>query len=936
MDAEADAVAAREKEKREKTEEYYHDKVAEAQKEAAHWQEKYEEAEAAKRKLAEDAQKRDREFGSLSTQLQQAEAKAEQKTADHEAANEAVEGHLADIRAMKKQVADTLSDLRDREEEKRKLQGENDDLEAKRVMLNTEIDDLRKAHEDNSAVSQQSFEARDALVALNEQFEEMFKDLGENLSLNDYIDHVRVLQQRTRLRRDDSQASLASDPGEPEAGQSSRRSKRQISTNSMADELKGTEGGSEAGEGEFGEQDDTLTNGGNFGQLQPSHFDEAFTGNNDAALGQPQMPSGGDGWDEWQLQQTQIGGGMLDDPADSAFNTFLDNPLNGMITPWVVTHDDEPQSVRNDAVPGHVEKVGQDPWLDEWQHKRTQTPAAWVAAKAPPPPGQPLPVRPAMQDAGTSPATPPPQSSPVQQTLGFSGVIPGPNTAPIAPQPTPPVPATAAASAAPASSQDEVKQLKIQLGSMKLNLDNKEKARTKAFNISVEKQREITQLQDTIQELQNGAPAPAAQSAGDTDDPAMAKQLKDQLGSVKLDLENKETARARAFIMYVESVKEITKLREDLLKLQNAGDSDEVKALRETVRTLQATPVPPQNAGGNSTDVETVRSENEELRRKNEELQKKVEEFEQETSADLEKERLENEKKIMKIKDDNGKELQGLRNDLEAKMKAQPSDYSAESETLRAEKEELSSEIEELEQTAEKVKDRLKTQGTELKTQGTEIKTLRGEKEELRRKHEELQRTAEKLKDEGKTQGTEIETLRGEKEEQRREHEELQRTAERQAEAQKNAEYEIRGMKTAGARWKTTLENRDRSIEEKDETIRTLKNDDTRTRTRTISELRGQLRAAGPPRKPTRSHSTQTEPRPLTLPELFNALPWWLQILLALLMALLAMAFAHVLRMEYVWRAANDTTHEQVLRTGRYVWLSMIEEWAQVDTTLLG
>ncbi|KAK5123809.1 hypothetical protein LTR85_002445 [Meristemomyces frigidus] len=445
----AEARLAKQKNEFDDVKKDWYDRVSKAEEEAEEATKKLKKAEEEKTKLKNQAEGHAAEVKSLSKQLDGLKREKEQKLKQKHAKVGEAKDHDEHIKALQDELANALSDLQDEQAESKKLREQNDEYEAKRSGLHQEIDDLTKARDDAIGASKENNEAREMLVEINAQFEQMFENLGEGLSMNDYIDHVRSLQHNSRLRRDDSRASMASDFGEPQAGRSGRPSNRQVSSASMAEELQGAESGNDTDD-DVEDQDPTMNGGHLFASLQIKHdgpqsdgnpvlfnsFDDISTLFGDPAHEQTLYPDGDD------LNAGLLGTGTTVDAGTS---------VQGMIKPWNVTHGDEGQSVRNPALPGQVDKFGEDEFFGEWEHKSTQTPSANAAASA----------------------------VPQSQKLSFSGIMQGVSTAPIAPvAPVTPQPQPQPAAPAPVQSDtDTVKQLRTQIGTMKMLLEQRDKNR---------------------------------------------------------------------------------------------------------------------------------------------------------------------------------------------------------------------------------------------------------------------------------------------------------------------------------------------------------------------------------------------------------------------------------------------------------------------------
>lgn len=103
--------------------------------------------------------------------------------------------------------------------------------------------------------------------------------------------------------------------------------------------------------------------------------------------------------------------------------------------------------------------------------------------------------------------------------------------------------------------------------------------------------------------------------------------------------------------------------------------------------------------------------------------------------------------------------------------------------------------------------------------------------------------------------------------------------------------------------------------------------------TQTLAPKKPQAPPQLPPRVMTRTVTVDKVPQ--SLPELFKALPWWLQLVLGLLLAALVGWTMQVAQERHFWLSANDQGHEQLVRltdaSSRYGWLLGLEELMGVD-----
>ncbi|KAK4544735.1 hypothetical protein LTR36_003984 [Oleoguttula mirabilis] len=459
----------------------YYEKTLNAEKLAADWEARFRKSDEERNKLKSQAEDYAAEVKGLSTQLDGLKREKEEKVKERKAKSEKTKDHDDHIKSLQDELANLLSELEDEQAEKKKLQEQNDDYEAQRIGLHEEIDDLKKTRDDAFGASDENTEARNALVEVNATFEQMFKELGEGLSMDEYIDHIRNLQRTSSLRRDDSQASMVSDFGNPQAGRSGRRSDRQVSRASMADELNGLQSEQESDD-DLEDQDATVNGGKQFSKWHIKHGNEPQSVRNPAVYGDLENVGVDELFEEWEHKRTQTPGDGLF--AVGTTTAEAGTPMETPQQPWHVTHGEEPQSVRNPALPGQVEIVGEDDLFGEWEHKRTQTPADNIVGS--PPPAQ-------------------------QQKLSFSGIMPGASTFPILPLTQPPVPVAAQVES------DTVKSLRAQLGQQKMLLETRDKDRNnfaksnqKLMQEKKELQEKLSTVDSEMQALrQSRAPAPA-------------------------------------------------------------------------------------------------------------------------------------------------------------------------------------------------------------------------------------------------------------------------------------------------------------------------------------------------------------------------------------------------------------------------------------------
>ncbi|KAK5136703.1 hypothetical protein LTR08_002356 [Meristemomyces frigidus] len=446
--------------------------------------------EEEKRQLEKKARECANEAKHATEKVDELEREKEERAKDRSFTKNNVKSLEDQTKELKSELASVLSELKDRQGDLKQRQDQFDDARFEHISLHQELDNLRLARDAAVTRSDENNEAREALIALNTQFEQIFANLGDGLSIDDYLNHVRRLQSTSTLHRESSHTSISSELGELQVRRPRQSGNRDVSNTSIADELRGVESSSETDDDQE-DQDQTITSG----------------------------LAGGDRSRKWD-----------------------------------VTHGDAPQSVRNPALPGQAEKVGEDKQHGEWQNMQTQTPQEW-SQPAQAPSGAPinrgLPLRRGPAHGGSPlrggrlqtgrPPVGTRLTQPAQQTLPFSGVGPSVGTAPIAPQaPTPAMPnsPTSPSDALLISEQTrEIVQLKKQKGTDKWLLEERQKDRERLSKSNVDLSKEIKELKQQL-ETQRGFWAARAHSDEET-----IKQLRARIAQLEQDLRESQNSR---------------------------------------------------------------------------------------------------------------------------------------------------------------------------------------------------------------------------------------------------------------------------------------------------------------------------------------------------------------------------------------------------------
>jgi len=133
----------------------------------------------------------------------------------------------------------TESTVKDTEEKLREAEKQRDELAATNAGLHAEYDQYEADYTEKLAAFEQNADAQEQLDKVLKLFQEEFTELAKGVNIDDYLKQFReTVQGSRRLRRDESQSSLASALGEPHSGSSRARDNRNVSGASIGDELR--------------------------------------------------------------------------------------------------------------------------------------------------------------------------------------------------------------------------------------------------------------------------------------------------------------------------------------------------------------------------------------------------------------------------------------------------------------------------------------------------------------------------------------------------------------------------------------------------------------------------------------------------------------------------------------------------------------------------
>jgi uncharacterized protein YhaN len=423
--------------------------------------------------LEDDTNEQKRQITNLKKEKKQKEQDVEEQKKLLREAKELAE-HLKQQLADAESWLDDERKLRDTAEEKR-------DAEiAYRAELEKQLDELEGVNKTAVDASQKNDQAADRLEEIRQIFEREFRGMAEGLSLDEYLRAFQDQQQSNRLRRDDSSTSLDSRVRDQSHA---RQRNRQVSGNSIDDELKDVDTDDEE---LFGKEGDTTN----------PYADDDETITDPGALREPLI----NGWGPGEVaevqhphapgrsmttQTQQLSGNVTDGVQTAPKETWTPDPAGSLVeqeqeqkTGQAQTELDQIhqtlQQAEKDlaAEKEHLKDLvtklsntnthlqnrtkdkekAQKDWqavvkqkqelqkkYDELVKQQSQPPQPTTSAPQDPP-QQPLGFSGTMTTAETAPTLPPPAPGPSgpkppEQQLGLSPITTTINTTPIPPQP---------------------------------------------------------------------------------------------------------------------------------------------------------------------------------------------------------------------------------------------------------------------------------------------------------------------------------------------------------------------------------------------------------------------------------------------------------------------------------------------------------------------
>ncbi len=156
---------------------------------------------------------------------------------EHQRIRNELEKHAQELEKLYKDAEETAGQT---EKTLDDVEKERDDFRTTNIGLHARLDEYEQALSEKTAALESNADAQQQLDKVMQTFQESFTEQSQNVNIDDYLKQFRESVQGRHLRRDGSQASLASGFGEPYSNRSSSaRGKRDISGASIGDELGG-------------------------------------------------------------------------------------------------------------------------------------------------------------------------------------------------------------------------------------------------------------------------------------------------------------------------------------------------------------------------------------------------------------------------------------------------------------------------------------------------------------------------------------------------------------------------------------------------------------------------------------------------------------------------------------------------------------------------